>query len=159
MQARVMLILGLWALQASWSLADQQNLSAEPNASSVPPAITDYFSGLDAIYRKGSTTQEIDDFMSQFHDDVKYIHVNYGANFDRTAWLAAFTRNHSAGRYTKPADSCSLVTNAIAGKNHHAIEYAYGTMDGDDCLPADDKRFLVLFGLTDGKLSLVQELW
>lgn len=156
---RKAVLLCLWLVLANQSLASKQDPSSESPAVSVPSVIEEYFSGLDAIYRKGSTTRDVDEFIGRFHESIRYVHVNYGADFDRVTWQGAFTRNQEAGRYDKPTNHCSVVTNSIAGKNHHAIEYAYGTLGAEGCEPEDDQRYLVLFGLSDGKINLVQELW
>ena len=49
-----------------------------------------YFSALDKISRKGSSIKDIDPPFALTHDDVKFIHVEYEANFDKESWRKAF---------------------------------------------------------------------
>ena len=59
--------------------------------------IHSYFKALDNISRKGASVREIDSLLSLMHVDVKYSHVEYAANFDKTAWRKAFVRNLERG--------------------------------------------------------------
>lgn len=147
------ILLAIMANQVAYAQKPDQ---VTPN---VPIVISEYFSRLNTIYQAGSTVQDIDNFLLQLHDDVRYLHVNYEADFDKTTWHAAFTRNHQAGSYAESATHCIAITNAIAGKNYHAVEYTYGLLNADNCEPQNDDRLLILFGFTEGKISLVQELW
>jgi len=48
--------------------------------------------------------------------------------------------------------------NSIAGKNHLAIEYSHGLIQENGKWEKNDK-YLAVFGFTNGKLSLIKELW
>jgi len=117
-----------------------------------------YFSALDKVAKKGSTSADIDALLALTHDDVKYIHVEYEANFTKGAWRKAFLRNLELGRYQKTDKNQIRILNSIAGKNHLAIEYSHGVIQENGEWIKTDK-YLVVFGFTDGKLSLIKELW
>ena len=117
-----------------------------------------YFNALDKISRTESKVADVDALLLLTHDAVKYIHVEYEANFDKTTWRKAFIRNLKRGAYKSGPKDKTTVLNTIFGKNNSAIEYSKakllpnGTWD-------KGKPKLVLFGFTDGKISLVQEYW
>jgi hypothetical protein len=117
-----------------------------------------YFSALDKVARKGSTMSDIDTLLALMHDDVKYIHVQYDANFNKETWRKAFLRNLKKGRYQNTDSNEIRILNSIAGHNHIAVEYSHGLKKQDGkWLPTD--KYLVLFGFTEGKMSLIKELW
>jgi hypothetical protein len=124
-----------------------------------PPVAVSYFERLDAIYRTGSTPDDIARLFELMTDDVRYVHRDYGADFDRAAWEAAFARLHGEGRYSAPAEFCTFITNSIAGKMHHAIEYIEGAIKDGACTPTQDPRKLVLFEIEDEQISRIDELW
>lgn len=117
-----------------------------------------YFSALDKISKKGSTSRDIDALLSLTHDQVKYIHVEYQANFDKKAWRIAFIRNLKRGAFNKNQENEVRVINSISGKNHIAIEYSDGVVQPDGSWQQIKPR-LVLFAFTKGKISLIKELW
>jgi len=117
-----------------------------------------YFSALDAVAKSTSTEADIDHLLSLMHDDVKYIHVEYDAHFDKTSWRKAFMRNLSLGRYDNTERNLIKVLNTIPGKNHIAVEYSHGLIDvKGDWQPTD--KYLAVFGFKDGRLALIKELW
>jgi hypothetical protein len=120
--------------------------------------IDSYFKALDKISAKGSSIKEIDHFLSILHPDVKYIHVEYAASFDRTAWRQAFIRNLERGAYQNSNQSEQRVLTSIAGKNHVAVEYAHGVRLQDGTWQ-QQQPLLILFGFNAGQISLVKELW
>ena len=96
--------------------------------------------------------------LASTHADVKYVHVQYEANFTKDIWRKAFLRNIKLGRYQNTDKNQIRILNSIAGKNHLAIEYSHGLIqDNGDWEKTD--RYLAVFGFTDGKLSLIKELW
>ena len=117
--------------------------------------VKSYFLALDEVGRKGSTTKEIDTFLALFHDDVKYVHVEYQANFTKKTWREAFLRNLVRDK-TKSNEA--RVINTIFGKNHVAVEYAHGVINSEGTWQRNEPR-LALFGFKNGKISLVKELW
>ena len=120
--------------------------------------INSYFKALDKISAKGSSIEDIDQFLSLLHADVKYIHVEYEANFDLASWRKAFVRNLERGAYQNGNENEQRVLNTIFGKNHVAVEYSHGVMQPDGAWQPK-QPLLVLFGFTEGKISLVKELW
>ena len=113
---------------------------------------------LDTISKQGSTEQDIDNLLNKMHDDVRYIHVRFDAQFDKSTWRSAFLRNLQRGFYKATEQDQRRILNSIAGKDHYAIEYAHGTLD-ETGQWVQDKPQLVVFGFTDGKISLIRELW
>lgn len=120
--------------------------------------INGYFKALDQVSRKGSGVQEIEQLLGQLHPEVKYIHVEYDAQFDAESWRKAFQRNLARGAYQNSPQQEQRVLKTIFGKNHVAVEYAHGVIQPDGRWQSESP-LLVLFGFTDGKISLVKELW
>ncbi len=117
-----------------------------------------YFSALDTISRKGSDIKDIDALLALTHADVKYIHVEYQANFNKTSWREAFIRNLKRGSYKKGKENEVRITNSIFGKQHVAVEYSNGVIQADGSWQQTKPR-LAIFGFTEGKISLIKELW
>jgi ketosteroid isomerase-like protein len=117
-----------------------------------------YFSALDKVSKKGSVPSDIEALLDLTHDDVKYIHVEYQANFTKDTWRKAFLRNLKLGRYQDTDKNQTRILNSIEGKNHLAIEYSHGLIQENGKWEKTNK-YLAIFGFTDGKLSLIQELW
>ncbi len=65
--------------------------------------IKSYFAALDKVSRKYSSIEDIDSLLTLMHDNVKYIHVEYEANFDKESWRKAFIRNLKRGAYQNTA--------------------------------------------------------
>jgi len=125
----------------------------------VPPVIERYYEALDTVYTSGSTRQDIDRLFTLFTDDVRYIHRNYGADFGREEWIAAFERNRRNGAYTNEPNVCMTITNVIPGNGYAAIEYAEGDAASGECVPDGPERLLAVFKVEDGKISMIEELW
>jgi hypothetical protein len=117
-----------------------------------------YFDGLDAISRSGSTPEDVDALMERLHGGVRYVHVEYEADFTREQWRQAFLGNLERGAYANGFDDEIRVLRSIPGKRHLAVEYSHGHRLPDGSWTATE-RLLVLFGFTDGRISLVKELW
>ncbi|MEL4279549.1 MULTISPECIES: nuclear transport factor 2 family protein [Shewanella] len=137
-------------------LSPSANASQTCDAECQLPQIHAYFKALDKVSQSGSSEQDVDDFLGLLHPNVNYIHLEYGANFDRASWRSAFIRNIARGAYQQPKEQ--RVLNYIVGKNHVAVEYAHGSIQPDGQWQ-QELPLLVLFGFTDGKISLVKELW
>lgn len=133
-------------------------LAGNCEASCQMEQINSYFKALDNVSRKGSSIKDIDSFLSLMHADVKYIHVEYEASFDKAAWRKAFVRNLERGAYQNSPDNEQRILKTIFGKNHIAVEYSHGLKQQDGTWQ-QKKPLLILFGFTDGKISLVKELW
>ncbi len=122
--------------------------------------ITQYFTRLGQVFQAGSSEQEVERLFELFHDNVKYEHLDYGANFALDEWQAAFLRNLEGGAYKASEEARIRVQKMIHGKHHTAVEYAYGTLDEQgQWHPDNDERLLALFGFEDGKIVLVREYW
>lgn len=67
-------------------------------------------------------------------------------------------RNLELGRYQNTDKNQIRILNSIAGKNHVAIEYSHGVIQENGQWEKTD-NYLAVFGFTDGKLSLIKELW
>lgn len=128
------------------------------DASCQNTQINAYFKALDKVSLKGSTIEDIDALLMLMHDEVKYVHVEYQANFDKDTWRKAFLRNLKRGAYQDSKNDEMRVLNSIYGKNYTAIEYSHGVIQTDGSWQKTEP-LLVLFGFTDGKISLVKELW
>ena len=120
--------------------------------------INSYFDGLDKVARKSSSVKDIDALLALTHDEVKYIHVEYEANFTKKTWRKAFIRNLERGAYQNTDNNEIRILNTIFGKNYTAIEYSHGVVQQDGAWKQAEPR-LILFGFTDGKISLIKELW
>lgn len=135
------------------------SIKAEPCGESCQlEQVTAYFSALDKIAQKDSAPSDIDALFDLTHDDVKNIHLEYQANFTKDTWRKAFLRNLKLGRYQNTDKNQIRILNSIAGKNHLAIEYSHGLIQENGKWEKTDK-YLAVFGFTDGKLSLIKELW
>lgn len=121
--------------------------------------VSAYFAALDTVYRADSTQEDIEQLFTLFHEDVQYKHLDYGANFDKTAWQTAFSNNLQRGVYTNDANETIGILNVIHGKNHTAVAYAYGTEDEDGNWTQDGEELLALFGFEGNKIILIRELW
>ncbi|TMP27648.1 hypothetical protein CWB99_14375 [Pseudoalteromonas rubra] len=120
--------------------------------------VNQYFDALDTVSYKGSTVADIDALIGLMHDEVKYEHIEYQANFDKPAWRRAFLRNHESGRYDSETNREIRVLRTIPGKNHIAVEYAYGFNQADGSWQQQEPM-LAVFGFKEGKISLIRELW
>lgn len=114
--------------------------------------VTNYFTALDEVYREGSTIADIDHLLSILHEDVRYVHADYEADFDRASWREAFIRNLKRGAYRNGTENEIRITNIIHGKNHIAVEYSHGVVQSDGFFQSNEP-LLVLFTFTEGKIS------
>ena len=120
--------------------------------------VNGYFEALVRISKAG-TPEEINALLALCHEDVKYEHLEYEADFDRAAWHAAFTRNSERGVNNEPSNLQVKVLNHIHGKNHLAVAYAYGKVVDGVWHANENGSLMALFGFKDGKILLVREYW
>ena len=125
----------------------------------APAIIHAYFEHLNRIFRSGSTMADVEALLALCNENIRYIHKEYEAEFNRTTWRQAFERHMQAGRYQGPADHCSTITLCIPGKGYFAIEYFYGKTKEGQCQPKDSKRLLAIFKIENDKISQIEELW
>ncbi|WP_299979089.1 hypothetical protein [uncultured Pseudoteredinibacter sp.] len=141
-------------LSAFWSSAGAADCSKECKLNQVEA----YFTALAKVSRQGSSIEDIDSLLEAMHEDVKYIHFEYGADFDKDKWRKAFIRNLNRNFYNKTNAHHARVLRAIYGKSHIAVEYSHGVVKEDGVWHPEEPR-LAVFGFSDGKISLVEELW
>ena len=117
-----------------------------------------YFHALDNVFRAGATVADIDHLFSALHENVRYVHVEYEADFDRESWRAAFLGNLERGAYNNGPERKIGITKVIHGKHHMAVEYSHGEVQPDGKWKSGEP-LLALFRFTDGKISRIEELW
>lgn len=127
--------------------------------SDIPPIVIEYFNRLDAIYHSGSSKSDVTNFLALMTDDVRYVHRNYGADFDLKSWNEAFTRIQTNGGYNKSDQFCTAISNSIPGNSYYAIEYAVGLKLEGQCVASKAERMLVVFKFNEQKIQLIEELW
>ena len=118
-----------------------------------------YFERLDAVYKSGSSSRDIDALFALFHPSVKYEHPAYGADFEVAEWREGFEQNLANGSFNHSQAEEIRVTQLIHGKDHSAVEYRYGTRTANGWTPKDGPALLALFGFADEKIALVREYW
>ncbi|MCG7539308.1 hypothetical protein EXT48_19595 [Pseudoalteromonas sp. CO348] len=117
-----------------------------------------YLDSLVTVFIKGSTVKDIDALLSQLHDNVKYEHEEYDADFDKTKWRKAFIKQLELGSFDDTPNTQAKILNIIYGKRHAAVEYSYGKTDQAGNWTKGHVKF-ALFEFTDKKVSLVREYW
>lgn len=120
--------------------------------------VEQYFQNIDKVFRKDSSSMDIDRFLTHLHDEVKYEHIEYGADFTKDKWRNAFLKQLEMNSYTDGPDSEARVINIIYGKHHAAVEYSYGKVKSDGVWEKGEAYF-ALFGFKDGRISLIREYW
>ncbi|MDO3382458.1 hypothetical protein [Gilvimarinus algae] len=122
--------------------------------------VSEYFSLLSEIYKKGSDAEDIDALFKVLAPDVEYEHLTYGASFNREEWRGAFYSNLERGAYKNEPGQFIRVDNTIHGNNYVAVAYSYVLKSKDDSVqPEGDQNLLAVFGFTNGKISSVKEYW
>ena len=139
-------------------VSSKATLASDCDSTCQLAQINSYFSALDKVSLKNSTINDIDSLLALTHDDVKYIHVEYEANFTKELWRKAFIRNLERGAYQNSSKNEMRVLKSIFGKNHTAIEYSHGVIQSDGTWQQTEP-LLVVFAFTNGKISLIKELW
>ena len=120
--------------------------------------VEQYFARLDRIYLAKSDPSNIDDLMKLMHTNVKYKHLDYGANFSKSQWEKAFLRNLKRGVFTAGPEKQTRVISSIFGKNHMAVEYSIGELTAEGAWQSNESR-LAIFRFQDNLISMVEELW
>jgi hypothetical protein len=113
--------------------------------------ITDqYFERLFKVFSEGSSEADLQALFGLMHDELRYQHFEYEADFSRSEWYEAFLNNLNRGAFQMTGAERIVKTNVIYGKSHAAVEYRYANKD---------EKLLILFGFKDGQIVLVRELW
>lgn len=152
---KMSVILGLLALATGAGIGAETECSADCQKAQIEA----YFKKLSVVFREGSTEKDIDDLFTLFHDDVKYEHFEYDANFTKSKWKEAFLRNLKQGDYNAGQKESLRAQRLIYGKSHVAVDYAIGNMGEDGQWKTEDTGRLILFGFKDQKIVLVREYW
>lgn len=122
--------------------------------------VEEYFNLLSEVYREDSEESDIERLFSIFSSDVTYEHLNYEASFSREEWRNAFLDNQRRGAYRNGPNRFMNVEQYIHGKGYVAVSYSHVLRSEDGSLfPEGDQKLLALFGMTDGRISSVQEYW
>ena len=121
--------------------------------------INAYYAGINKIMMAESTIGDIDGFMNSLHDDVQYIHAEYGADFNKEAWRAAFVRSWKKGRYDNPKEAVTTVTKIIHGHKFAAVEFISRHKNKDTGELVVRPARLAMFGFKDGAISHVRDYW
>lgn len=124
--------------------------ASEFNSHNMDRLTDQYFERLFKVFSAGSKASDVDALFGLMHDEVRYEHFEFQANFSKSEWYEAFLGNLERGAYQMTVDERIMKTNVIYGKSHAAVEYRYANKD---------EKLLILFGFKDGKISLVRELW
>ncbi|MCJ8273995.1 MAG: hypothetical protein MJK04_31925 [Psychrosphaera sp.] len=139
------------------------SFAGEPAQQSNVDKVKVYLAAFDQVLRATSTIEDIDTLLSMTHQSVKYQHPVHGVDYDKATWRAAFVRQLNLHRYTKSKTDKIKVFNAIGGKNHVAIQYAFGKITPAGAWEIygnkDKDVMFSLFTFTDGKISLIKELY
>lgn len=155
MKQLLMVVVWMFALGSN-NLAVAEDCDQECQTS----VIEAYFTQLAEIYRKGSTEADIDTLFGMLHQNVRYEHKTYDANFDRAGWRDAFVNNLKRSAYAKTTKDIIRVDQYIHGNNYAAVSYSYGVVgDGGAWQPSGDQRLMAVFKFSENKISLVQEYW
>ena len=117
-----------------------------------------YFEALDKVARRGSTAADIDALLNGMHDEVRYLHLEYDANFDKASWRSAFLRQLKLGNYQNGPENRIEILNAIHGKRHLAVEYSHGLVDAKGQWQPGTP-YMALFAFEGDKITEIKELW
>lgn len=120
--------------------------------------VSAYFRALDKVFQEGSTVADVDDLLSILHERVRYVHTSYEADFGREDWRAAFIGNLERSAYRNGPERHIGILKVIHGKHHIAVEYSHGEVLPDGSWKGGEP-LLALFRFTDGRISLIEELW
>jgi hypothetical protein len=147
-----LLVMMVSSASAAWNVCDTACKEAR---------IETYFDRLSAVYRRGSTSADVERLFDLFAPNVRYVHKEYDANFERAEWKDAFDGNLKRGAYRKDRNELIEITKVIHGRRHSAVEYRYMRRAEDGTLqPADDQGgLLVLFGFDGDRILLIEEYW
>ncbi len=148
------LFLGLIMLSTSKISANAQDCLNDCQ----PRLIQSYYHKLDKLTMRGSTEQDVTLFLDSLHENVKYIHSQYEADFDKNTWRTAFLRGVNSGRYQDSIDAKTTINKIIHGHNVAAVEFVSRNNDKDGNLIVAPPR-LAMFKFQDGKISFIQEHW
>jgi hypothetical protein len=148
------LAIGLLALTTSELTANDQNCLNDCQSR----LIHTYYQKIDKISMRGSTEKDVTVFLDSLHENVRYIHSQYEASFDKDTWRAAFLRGVNSGRYQDTKEAITTINKIIHGHNYAAVEFVSRYNDQDGNLSVAPPR-LAVFKFQGGKISLIQEHW
>ena len=120
--------------------------------------IEDYYIKISKVMMAGSSVEDVRRFLTVLHNDVRYIHVKYEADFDKEAWHKAFMRRMEGGNYNNHPEDTTKVLRIIHGYNSAAVEFISKYTNEDGVRITNPKR-LAFFTFKDGKISKIQDYW
>ena len=120
--------------------------------------IQTYYQQLDKIIMRGSTEKDLTRFLDSLHKNVRYVHSQYEADFDKNTWRTAFLRGLNGGRYQNSVDAKTTINKIIHGHNFAAVEFVARNNDEDGNLIVAPPR-LAVFRFQDRKISFIKEHW
>lgn len=151
-------VLALFIACATANLARAEDMAETScDATCQRTQINAYYAGIDAIMMAGSTIDDIDTFLRGLHNDVRYIHEEYGAEFDKDTWHRAFIRQREQGSYNNGPDGKTSVLRVIHGYKFAAVEFRSRYTEGATQIETPPR--LAIFRFTDGKISQIKEHW
>ncbi|MCC2616546.1 nuclear transport factor 2 family protein [Aestuariibacter halophilus] len=121
--------------------------------------INQYYQHISRILMAGSSAEDVDRFLGGLHDDVRYVHAEYSADFDKAIWRRAFLRQLDKGRYTNSSDATPTINRIIHGFNTAAVEVVsrYNDDDSGELLTSPPR--LAIFTFEDGKIVAIRDHW
>ena len=119
--------------------------------------IENYYAGIDAIMLAGSSVADIDDLLGRLHEDVRYIHEEYEADFDKSTWRKAFVRQLEKGAYNDGPDGLTSILRVIHGYEFAAVEVISRYTENGVLI--ETKPRLVTFKFDQGKILQIKEHW
>ena len=148
--------LALLMLLSSPILAAAEESANQPDLKGLAES---YFERLDAIYQAGSTEETIDRLLALMHENVRYEHPGYGANFDLDSWRAAFLRNLGNGSYGHRPGSGTTILETLAGRDLIVVKHRYTKASKDSLSSTVREPFVTLFEFEDGRIVRIRESW
>lgn len=121
--------------------------------------ITEYYQNIDKIMMTGSSMQDVEHFLSLLHDDVRYIHVEYEADFTKDVWRKAFKRQMDKGSYDSPQSAVTTVANIIHGHRVAAVEFIDRYKDDTTGELKVTPPRLAIFTFQEGKIVKIEDMW
>jgi len=121
--------------------------------------ITAYYKGIDNILAKGSTADDIEQFLNSLHADVNYLHPEYQADFDKAGWRNAFTGTMRKGGFNNPKEAFALVKKIIHGHNYAAVEKVDRFFNVKTGKVIETPPRLAIFSFKDKKIIYIRDHW
>lgn len=153
MKQMMMVLLLLGGISAGTAANDNSERMA-PQA--MLAMVSAFFDNSDAVSSDGMAA--VDRVMALMHKDMRYLHPEYGADYDYAALLDGYQRRIARA---SSRNSSTVITNSIAGKNMVAVEHKGSWESKRDGIwvPRAQEGFVTVFEFKDGKIWRVTEYW